>query len=91
MSSILHGKDKKTKVDLPPPAIMKVYTPSHITHTHYISSQPVRLWTGKQVISAMLRPNKSSKVEINLRAKGKQYTRNEDLCYNDSCKSVSLK
>ncbi|XP_064391551.1 DNA-directed RNA polymerase III subunit RPC1-like isoform X2 [Halichondria panicea] len=68
VAAMLHGKDRGTRVDLPPPAIVK----------------PVRLWTGKQVISVLLRPNKESKVEMNLRAKGKQYTKNEDLCSNDS-------
>lgn len=50
--------------------------------------QPVCLWTGKQVIGVMLRPNKKSSVFINLRAKGKQYTNNDDLCSNDSCMFV---
>ena len=44
------------------------------------------LWTGKQVIGMLLHPNKASPVLMNLRAKGKQYTRDEDLCFNDSCK-----
>jgi len=42
------------------------------------------LWTGKQVIGMLLHPNKASPVLMNLRAKGKQYTRDEDLCFNDS-------
>ena len=52
--------------------------------------QPIRLWTGKQVIGVMLRPNKKSPIIINLRAKGKQYTNNEDLCSNDSCMFVCV-
>lgn len=48
-------------------------------------AQPVRLWSGKQVISVMLRPNIQSPIIMNLRAKGKQYTKNEDLCSSDSC------
>ena len=47
--------------------------------------QPVRLWTGKQVIGCLLRPNKRSPVVVNLRARGKQYSTGEDLCHNDSC------
>eukprot|EP00122_Pirum_gemmata_P010616 Pgem_evm1s9821 len=43
------------KVDIPPPAIFK----------------PVRLWTGKQVFSCLLRPNKNSDVLVNLKAQGK--------------------
>ena len=52
-----------------------------------ISRQPMKLWTGKQVFSVLLRPNKSVPVRMNLRAKGKQYTDKEDLCRNDSCES----
>ena len=107
VAAMLHGKDKGTKVDLPPPAVCKVcphtrirqngshspptYTCTHShtrTHSHtptHLHTQPVCLWTGKQVISVLLRPNKSSKVKMNLRAKGKQYTKQEDLCSNDSC------
>ena len=47
--------------------------------------QPVRLWTGKQVIGVLLRPNRHSPIVMNLRAKGKQYSTGEDLCCNDSC------
>ncbi|KAK9241435.1 hypothetical protein V1525DRAFT_393139 [Lipomyces kononenkoae] len=49
--------DGDEKFDLPPPAIMK----------------PVYLWTGKQVFSAMIKPNKECKVVINLDAKNKTY------------------
>ena len=49
--------------------------------------QPSRLWTGKQLFSMILRPNKNSPVKANLRTKGKNYSKNEDLCVNDSCKS----
>jgi len=44
------------------------------------------LWTGKQVISVLLRPNKKSEIKVNLRTKGKSYTKDEELCTNDSCK-----
>jgi DNA-directed RNA polymerase III subunit RPC1 len=68
VASMLHGRDGGVKIDLPPPAIWK----------------PVRLWTGKQIIGCLLRPNKTSPVLMNLRARGKQYTTGEDLCSNDS-------
>ncbi|CAG5120413.1 unnamed protein product, partial [Candidula unifasciata] len=68
ISSLLVGKDVTMKIDLPPPAILK----------------PCRLWTGKQVFSLLIRPNKTCPVKINLRTKGKNYTKNEDLCSNDS-------
>lgn len=49
--------DADIKFDIPPPAIFK----------------PVMLWTGKQVFSLLIRPNKESKVVINLDAKNKTF------------------
>uniref|UniRef100_A0A672Q099 DNA-directed RNA polymerase subunit n=1 Tax=Sinocyclocheilus grahami TaxID=75366 RepID=A0A672Q099_SINGR len=43
VASILVGKDEKIKISLPPPAILK----------------PIRLWTGKQIFSLILKPSKS--------------------------------
>ncbi|XP_067671206.1 DNA-directed RNA polymerase III subunit RPC1-like isoform X1 [Haliotis asinina] len=68
VSSMLAAKDMKIKIDLPPPAIWK----------------PCKLWTGKQIFSLLMRPNKSCPVKANLRTKGKNYTKDEDLCTNDS-------
>ncbi|KAK3044653.1 hypothetical protein LTS18_000709, partial [Coniosporium uncinatum] len=48
---------EKYGLELPPPAIVK----------------PERLWTGKQVFSVLMRPNKKSKVMVNLDAACKQY------------------
>ena len=55
-----------------------------------LTYQPVRLWTGKQVIGCLLRPNQYSPVVMNLRARGKQYTTGEDLCCNDSCRTLLI-
>ncbi|KAG5357864.1 DNA-directed RNA polymerase III subunit RPC1 [Yarrowia sp. B02] len=49
--------DGDMQFDIPPPAIQK----------------PVQLWTGKQVFSLLIRPNKNSKVIINLDAKNKTF------------------
>lgn len=49
--------DADLQFDLPPPAIHK----------------PAALWTGKQVFSLLIRPNKKSKVVINLDAKAKTF------------------
>lgn len=49
--------DADIQFDIPPPAIFK----------------PVMLWTGKQVFSLLIKPNKKSKVVINLDAKNKTY------------------
>lgn len=45
-------EDANLHIDIPPPTIWK----------------PERLWTGKQVFSVLIRPNKESKVLINLEA-----------------------
>ncbi|CAG8976312.1 hypothetical protein HYALB_00005718 [Hymenoscyphus albidus] len=63
--------DGNLHLDLPPPAILK----------------PEALWTGKQVFSVLMRPNKNSPVKVNLDAKCRDYTFKEgecpDLCEND--------
>ncbi|KAK8843986.1 hypothetical protein IAR55_006779 [Kwoniella newhampshirensis] len=45
--------DGVLNIDLPPPVIWK----------------PVRMWTGKQIFNLLMRPNKDSKVLVNLEAK----------------------
>jgi DNA-directed RNA polymerase III subunit RPC1 len=49
--------DGNFQIDLPPPAIIK----------------PEALWTGKQLFSVLLRPNRQSPVRINLDAKCRDY------------------
>ncbi|WPK24139.1 hypothetical protein PUMCH_001399 [Australozyma saopauloensis] len=49
--------DAHMQFDIPPPTIFK----------------PVMLWTGKQVFSMLIKPNKDSKVVINLDAKNKTF------------------
>lgn len=49
--------DANIHFEIPPPSIFK----------------PVMLWTGKQVFSLLIKPNKNSKVVINLDAKNKTY------------------
>ncbi|CAF0829663.1 unnamed protein product [Brachionus calyciflorus] len=68
ISSICAYEDSNLNFDLPKPAIFK----------------PVKLWTGKQLFNLLLRPNLKTETKINLRTKGKNYTKNEDLCANDS-------
>ena len=59
------------KVDIPPPTILK----------------PKELWTGKQLFSVILKPNKNYKICINLKNKSKSYSRkykvDEFRCPND--------
>ncbi|KAF8516014.1 hypothetical protein BU17DRAFT_76736 [Hysterangium stoloniferum] len=45
--------DAELHIDIPPPAILK----------------PVRLWTGKQVLNCLMRPNKDSNIFVNVEAK----------------------
>lgn len=68
ISQFVAGRDVSTVIELPHPAILK----------------PKVLWTGKQIFSLILKPSKSCKVYINLRAKNKKYTKNEDMCTNDN-------
>ncbi|KAG5346572.1 RPC1 polymerase, partial [Acromyrmex charruanus] len=65
---LLAGSDASMKVTLPPPAIIK----------------PARLWTGKQIFSLIIRPNRECPVKANLKAKGKTYTNGKEFCINDS-------
>ena len=49
--------DGKTRIDVPPPSILK----------------PEALWTGKQVFNVLMRPNRDSPVLVNLDAAGRQF------------------
>ena len=50
--------DADEKIEIPPPSILK----------------PIELWTGKQVINVLLRPNRASKVFVNATVKEKFYS-----------------
>lgn len=55
-------------IKLPPPCIQK----------------PVALWSGKQIFSLILRPNQDNMTKVNLRTKGKEYSKKgEEFCPND--------
>jgi DNA-directed RNA polymerase III subunit RPC1 len=64
--------DGNCRLDLPPPAIIK----------------PEALWTGKQIFSLLMRPNKSSPVKVNLDAKCRAFKgkveKGADMDANDS-------
>eukprot|EP01064_Diplonema_japonicum_P037086 TRINITY_DN8602_c0_g4_i2.p1 TRINITY_DN8602_c0_g4~~TRINITY_DN8602_c0_g4_i2.p1 ORF type:complete len:1503 (+),score=319.73 TRINITY_DN8602_c0_g4_i2:88-4509(+) len=53
--------------ELPPPAIMK----------------PRELWTGKQIMSLLVRPNNRTPVHLNFEAKSKFYTSDTHMCPKD--------
>lgn len=59
---------KQPKIRIPPPAIRR----------------PVELWTGKQLIELIIRPDKGSQISLNLTAKNKSYSGNLELCSKDS-------
>lgn len=42
------------------------------------------MWSGKQIFSLILKPNKECPVKVNLEAKGKVYTANREMCVKDS-------
>lgn len=44
----------------------------------------MKLWSGKQIVSLIFKPNKKCQVRANLEAKGKAYTDNKELCVKDS-------
>lgn len=55
---LLAGSDASLVVTLPPPAILK----------------PVKLWTGKQLFSLIMRPSPECPVKANLKAKRARHT-----------------
>lgn len=60
--------DGNEHIELPPPAILK----------------PVELWTGKQMYSVMLKPNRKTNVLVNLELAEKNYTKKgESMCRLD--------
>lgn len=59
--------DASELIDLPPPTILL----------------PQQLWTGKQVFSSLLRPNRKTRIIVNLKTKEKIYTKNEVMCLKD--------
>uniref|UniRef100_H3G8F7 DNA-directed RNA polymerase subunit n=1 Tax=Phytophthora ramorum TaxID=164328 RepID=H3G8F7_PHYRM len=59
--------DANEHIELPPPAIVL----------------PVRLWTGKQVISLLVKPNSQTKVLVNLELKERNYTNDKYMCWKD--------
>ncbi|KAF7263909.1 hypothetical protein GWI33_000924 [Rhynchophorus ferrugineus] len=67
-ATLLAGADTYMHIDLPPPCIIK----------------PKQLWSGKQIISLIFKPNKKCNVLANLEAKGKAYTKNKEMCCKDS-------
>lgn len=59
--------DATEHIDLPPPTIWK----------------PHRLWTGKQVISLLVRPNKQAKCTVNVESEERFYTKDKHFCPQD--------
>jgi DNA-directed RNA polymerase III subunit RPC1 len=49
----------------------------------------MQLWTGKQLFSILLRPNRKSNVRVNFETPGKTYSnRNNVMCKNDGCMAL---
>lgn len=66
-SLVAYFGDATEHIDIPAPTVVK----------------PICLWTGKQIFSAMLRPNKQSTLLVNFEAKEKNYIDNKHFCKND--------
>ena len=58
--------DADEQVDIPPPALIK----------------PIRLWTGRQIFTAMINPTKESKIHVTFEAKEKNYQKDKHWCVN---------
>jgi DNA-directed RNA polymerase III subunit RPC1 len=60
--------DANEHIDIPPPTMIK----------------PIELWTGKQIISVLLRPNKKTQVIVNTEVKERNYSgKREFMCPKD--------
>ncbi|KAJ1905949.1 DNA-directed RNA polymerase III subunit C1 (rpo31), partial [Coemansia sp. IMI 209127] len=62
--------DANVHVDIPPPCIVK----------------PSRLWSGKQIINVLMRPNRATRLLLNLEAETRSFKKSAsipDLCPND--------
>ena len=57
--------DADLKIDIPPPTIWK----------------PVRLWTGKQIFNVLMRPNRQSRVFVNVESKCNKEEKADAKCY----------
>ena len=57
--------DADLQIDIPPPTIWK----------------PVRLWTGKQIFNVLMRPNRHSKVSVNVESKCNVQDKPDPKCY----------
>jgi DNA-directed RNA polymerase III subunit RPC1 len=65
---VSYYSDAMDHIDIPIPTIVK----------------PVRLWTGKQIFSMMIRPNHQSKITVTFETKEKNYSsHNKHFCKND--------
>lgn len=59
--------DANEHIDVPPPSIVL----------------PIRLWTGKQVVSLLVNPNRDTNVLVNLELKERNYTKHKVMCWKD--------
>jgi DNA-directed RNA polymerase III subunit RPC1 len=57
--------DADLQIDIPPPTIWK----------------PERLWTGKQIFNVLMRPNRRSKVMVNVESKCNKVDKPDSKCY----------
>lgn len=64
---VAYLSDARESIEMPLPAIWK----------------PRRLWTGKQIISLLVRPNKTYKSFVNLESEEKFYTKDKHYCSKD--------
>lgn len=84
-STILALDDADMAVQLPTPCILKVnFLLCFASLKQRFYFQPRKLWSGKQIISLIFKPNDEDSVQANLEAKGKAYTKNKEMCVKDA-------
>eukprot|EP00659_Diplonema_papillatum_P008559 gene8562-13225_t len=66
-STLSHMFEPGVAFELPSPAVLK----------------PMELWTGKQIISLLVRPNPRVPIQLNFEAKAKYYTKDQHMCEQD--------
>ena len=64
---VSHLSDAAEHIEIPPPAILK----------------PHKLWTGKQVMSVLVRPNSSVNARVNVETQERFYTKDKHFCAQD--------
>lgn len=80
--------DANEQIDLPAPTILKPIGKEIMSELLFIFIKLKKfkkeLWTGKQIINVLLRPNRKSRLVVNISLKERNYTgKDEHMCPKD--------